>query len=507
VDTRAKAGPPLAALYALLNALLIGWIAVALTENARGSPRALYVALLFAICSSPLLLMRKLNDRYALCAGYLAIYFGSYGLLDMLGLASARALPGGTPILSAAELLILIGAGAFLAGYCFVVRGGPAVQRLRYVPVDLPQSTCVGVGLALYATGTAANWYRNAVMGPNDPANIVGSSGVVTLLMIATYALPVGLLMIAYAYSVSKSKLLGLVTIGIVCLQVVIGFVSNSKNGAMLGGVLVILAGVLVKGKIPKLWVLAGLAFVVFGFPVFQSYRGIVAGERGISSVEAARNIRYVLRLALDNLDAVTSGRSAAVEERPQTFLERASVKGSVEMIVSRTGKDVAYQHGYTLIPLATFLIPRILWRDKLDVTTGQLVDQKFGVTGTGSVYISPSHLGEVYWNFGWAGSIPYMLLLGAVLGWINRACDLSTGTSVTRFLILAVTLYQVGVRMEGTVAADYSMWIRSVIGILLLHWMLARRRRPPRAAPTQRTASGALSANMPGQRATALLN
>jgi hypothetical protein len=84
--------------------------------------------------------------------------------------------------------------------------------------------------------------------------------------------------------------------------------------------------------------------------------------------------------------------------------------------------------------------------------------------------------LGELYWNFGVAGALIGMLLLGLLLGWINGVCDMSTGASVTRLLILATTIYQTAVRFEGSVAAEYAVWIRSIVGILILHRLFARR-------------------------------
>jgi hypothetical protein len=68
------------------------------------------------------------------------------------------------------------------------------------------------------------------------------------------------------------------------------------------------------------------------------------------------------------------------------------------------------------------------------------------------------------------------MLTLGLLLGWINSLCDLSTGMSVTRVLILAITIFETGVRFEGAIAGEYEIWVRSVAGILVLHALLARR-------------------------------
>jgi len=279
-----------------------------------------------------------------------------------------------------------------------------------------------------------------------------------------------GLLIVAYAYTISRSFFLTLITIALACFQVVLGFASDTKGGAMSAGIMVIVTGFLVKGKIPKSWAIAGALFIVVAFPIFQAHRTIVVGERGLSNADTAQNIGKALQLSIE-------GQKRTEAAHAESFFQRSSVKSAVEMIVAKTGNEVRYQHGYTLIPLATSFIPRIIWPDKLDVQTGLLMDKEFQVTGTGEVYISPSHLGELYWNFGWPGALVGMFLLGTLLGWINGLCDMSAGSSVTRLLILAITIYQVGVRFEGSIASEYAVWIRSVVGILIMHRLFARRR------------------------------
>jgi hypothetical protein len=116
-------------------------------------------------------------------------------------------------------------------------------------------------------------------------------------------------------------------------------------------------------------------------------------------------------------------------------------------------------------------------------------VNTEFHVTGERVTYISPSFLGEMYWNFGWAGGILGMLALGLLMGWINSLCDLSAASSVTRVLILGITILQLGVRFEASIATEYAVWLRSVLGILLMHWAFARRSPGSRRVAAPETA------------------
>lgn len=457
--------------------------------------RPLYPTLLFAVCSSPLLVVRRFNDRYASYSFFLLVYFVSFGALDCIALATGKAVAGPSGgVLSESELVILAGGIAFVVGYLWAssrTHAGPDSQMLLD---DWPMVTLVLVGLTLWAAGTFASLYWSLKLTVRSGEFHNDTGGLMTsLLMIGRYVQPLGLLIIAYAYVTSRSKALLLMTITVVCCQVVIGFVSNTKEGAMIGGILVILTSVLVTGRIPKIWLLSGIAFVVFAFPVFQAYRAIVIGDRGMSNAEAAQNLGKALKLSLENEKLVASDFGGSEEYHSQSFFERSSVKGSIDMIVSRTGVDVPYQRGHTLLPLALAFIPRLLWQDKLDVQTGQLVNQQFQVTGDSITYISPSHLGDLYWNFGWPGALVGMLLIGLTLGRINAACDLSGGASVTRLLIIAVGVYELCARFEGSISSEYPVWLRSIAGILLLHWLFARRglRRPVSATATGVAATG----------------
>ena len=408
---------------------------------------------------------------------FCGIYFVSFGVLDLVGLTSGTGYAGATSDpLTPPELLILIGGLVFSLGYLASSRGS---NQSSFATKDWPKTTLIGVGLALWGSGTAATWYWNIRLGVragefhNDTGQVV-----TTILMLGRYAQPMGLLVVAYAYTIGRSTIITAIIIALAVFQVYLGFVSDTKGGAMLGGIMVIVTGFLVKGRVPVLWATAGLLFIFLVFPIFQAHRMYVVGERGQSNQSSVENFGKALQVSVD-------GQQRAAAEHAESFFQRSSVKSAVEMIVNKTGNGVPYQHGYTLIPLATALIPRLVWPDKLDIQTGELVNTEFHVTGERVTYISPSFIGELYWNFGWVGAVVGMLLLGLLLGWINRLCDLSAYTSVTRLLVMGITILQVGVRFEASIATEYSVWLRSIAGIMLMHWIFSRNGMVRPVAPT----------------------
>jgi hypothetical protein len=124
-------------------------------------------------------------------------------------------------------------------------------------------------------------------------------------------------------------------------------------------------------------------------------------------------------------------------------------------------------------IPLA--FVPRLIWPDKPDVPTGQLFNHEIIQGEVADTYISPSHLGELYWNFGWPGLLSGMLSIGAILGFVAAKCSLAERTSVTRLLILLATVQYLCWGFEGVMSVSYISWMRSLAAIGLLHMLLAK--------------------------------
>ena len=293
--------------------------------------------------------------------------------------------------------------------------------------------------------------------------------GVVAYLLAGMFQ-PFGVLLIAYAWRVTKSRSLLPVVVAMVVAQLVLGFILNIKALAMIGGILVIITYVLLEGRLPKTWLVAAAAFVVVGFPIFQASRVEVHGNRHIARSSILENLGQTLAIAIAAEDRVSKG-----PERTQSLLERTSVRGSLQMIVTRTGVDVKFQNGYTLTPLLATFIPRIIWPQKFDVPTGRLVSKEFHLSEYEDTYISPSIPGELYWNFGWPGLLLGMAMIGFAVGYIGWRFNLAEARTVTGLLVLVVTVKQVIVAMEGTFAPEYVIWFRSLGAIALLHWLFAK--------------------------------
>jgi hypothetical protein len=468
-------------LYILINAAFALLVGVAYAAGGFPNPRLLHLILLFALCSSIVIDIDRLNGPYALLGLFMLVYFVSYGAGDLTDLFRGSEIPLATSsqptgnALTRGEMVILLGGIMLVLGYrmaVFILNDRQAARN----PRDWSKLTILIVGPILWAIGTYATYMWHVYIVP-DTTNEAFRKGLASISTLAASAnilgqmmQPLGILLLAYAYRSYRSPFLLAIVIGVVVLQVLLGFVVDIKGLAMLGGILVIMTCVLVDGRLPKGWLVAGAVFVVLIFPVFQAYRTVIHGDRGLARTTVIANFGKVLQLTLAAEDKVNSGR-----DRAQTFFERSSVKGSTEMIVEKTGNGVDFQRGHTLSPILAAFVPKIIWSGKQEVQTGQMVNKLFHVTDSDDIFISPSNLGELYWNFGWYGALLGMGVIGFLCGWVGARFNLAEYSTVTRILVTVVTIKQLIVGFEGAIAPGYVVWMRSLAAIGILHLIFAR--------------------------------
>ena len=485
-----SAAPARWAAYLALNAGFVILAALACALGGPANPRLIYLISMFALCSHPLIDLDRLNGHLALLAMFMFVYFVSYGALDFTDLfaGNSRSDKG---VFDETEAVIVVGGLAWVIAYRLSVSW---VQRTPAMlpPRDWRPGTVVAAGLVLWAIGTFAvyTWSVYIVPDTTNDAVRLGLARIGTLQasanILGQMLQPLGLLLLAYAMYAFRSRYLLPVVVTVVLLQVALGFVVDIKGMAMLGGILVIITCVLVTGRLPKTWLAAGVAFVIFVFPIFTAYRTAIHGDLGLARTAVIANFSKVLRLSIAAEDRVNTGH-----DRAQTFLERATVKGSTEMIVERTGNGVGFQAGHTLTPILTAFLPRILWSDKPDIPTGQLVNKEFHLSESTDVYISPSHLGELYWNFGWPGVLLGMASIGFICGYIGTRCNMSVAPTVTRLLVLVVTIKQLIVSFEGALGSSYVVWLRSLAAVAVLHVLFAQAAASWRQYPQRKAAGG----------------
>jgi hypothetical protein len=465
-------------LYTLLN---VGFVLVMIGASVitdASNPRVLYVCLLFAACTSPVVLTERINGRHMLLAAVLGMYFLLFGASDAATIALGTTPSLSAGVLSPAELVVLAGAVLLILGYQVAAR--PSAESSAMQAKDWDTSTILVTGIALWAVGAAATWIWQVYRYRTATEVNQGFGDVTTLgLVIARLVHPLGMLLLGYGLAITRNRILLVMVLAAIAIDVMIGFIGDTKELAMRGVLLVIFTRVLADGKLPKVWLAGGAIFVMLAFPVFQAYRSDVMGVRGLSRAQAAEDIGRSIQLALQSRDKVTEGRSE--EYRNPSFLGRNNIKPTLEILVAKAGHEVRYQNGYTLSLFFMAVVPRILWPEKPDSSVGQLYNRELHLSDDPDTYISPSFVGDLYWNFGWAGIVAGMPLFGFLLGSVNRRCDMSQRRSVLRLLVIATTTYLLCARLEDGIAIEFIVWLRSLGAIVLLNLLLARMQLPAR--------------------------
>jgi hypothetical protein len=459
--------------YISVNLCFIALVGIGLLRRSDSGVHPLYLILLFLLCSSPILSINRLNDRYALLAVFSATYFVYYGALDFLHVLSGALAP--VPIyariLAPDELVILVGGLLLQIGYLVSCRTGNVQPRSW--PKDWPERTLVWTGAVLWVISTWLVWkFKIEIISDTTiEAERKGLGNLTGLqiigFMLAGYLQPLCIIILAYAQCIYRRPYIVTFLAVALGIQMIFGFVADMKAQVLIGFVLVALTKLLIDGKIPKTRALLTAAIIAVVFPVLQANRIL---RSDLSHIKAEQNIMQTLTKAIATTAEANSGT-----DRAQSFLERMTLKGSVETIVARTGVDVKYQRGHTLLPLLGVFIPRLIWPAKPEVETGRLMNKEFNLSQQEETYISPSHLGELYWDFGWPGVLLGMPMIGLLLGYVGRQCDLSHGANLARILVVAATIQLLVFGFESAIVPQYSVWLRTMLAIGLLQWILAR--------------------------------
>src|ERR1700682_1352079 len=145
------------ALYLFANLLFVGSVATAFAINGASGVHPVYLILLFALCSTPIIDMTVLNGQYALLMIFSLNFFLFYGSLDVDRLMSAQAFASGSDtFMSSTEWVILLGGALAHLGYRIACRA--MLNPGRREPKDWPELMLVVGGAMLWAVCTILNW-------------------------------------------------------------------------------------------------------------------------------------------------------------------------------------------------------------------------------------------------------------------------------------------------------------------------------------------------------------
>jgi hypothetical protein len=488
-------------MYAALNVAFGALLVIGATIGGGSLAELPYVVLMFAICSSPIPFIGHLNGPFAILGVALATYFLNFAMLDAVSMLSPPKLAHATEgFLDAGELVLLVGALMQTIGFHVAVRFSSA--RAGGLPKDWPLALLVPLGLLLWSSGCAADLYQNLVVhvDATDASVKAGFSKLgpwgIAGLMLVNYAGPLGVVILAYWWAVSRNRWSSALMLAIIVIQFAVGWVVDTKEVAVNAPIVMLLTRFIVLGKVPVRWLACSVVGILLVFPVLTAKRAITTEALRLTNVQALSRTGEILLRAISERNEAREGKYS---EKTQSFLERMTNKASVELFVQHVGVDQPYKMGSTLVSLLYVFVPRIVFSDKPGGNSAQTFNRDFHLSEDPDTYISPSHIGELYWNFGYPGVVVGMTLSGMILGFIFARFDPSVRTSLTRVLVIMVTLYELVARTGGQIELEYVLWLRTLLLIGILHLVLARPVRQEAFGPISRANPSARRDGPPG--------
>lgn len=440
----------------------------------------LYLVILTAILSSQLLFSNSVTGQYILLWISAPLFFLMFGFGDLLGyLVPVPAIyHSNSPLLlSPAEAVILVSFACLYLGYVLAVKITAGKPRAR-LTIEWPVNRTFVVGIILFALGVISTF---AIQVSNSKYQLYSNSGLdiftLNLAVLGRMGGELGEVLLAYVLVKTKSKPVKHLIIGLIILKFPLGILLNAKYVGVSFLIAYIVVAWVYNKKMPwKAAIIGGLAIVLL-FPVAYTYRAYMA-KYDVSVGETLDNISGNLAKAFSQggsrNDSLPLYRR--ITEGMESVAGRANMKPSVALIVSRAGHDIPFENGNTLEPLLYIFIPRFIYSDKPTASVGRSFNQKFQISLDPDTWISTSFIGELYWNFSWTGVITGMFLVGATLGLVGRLANITQITTVSRLLIILVTIATLVFKFQTGIAQQYSLFLRAIVIIFLLNILFGRR-------------------------------
>jgi len=264
------------------------------------------------------------------------------------------------------------------------------------------------------------------------------------------------------AYGVKYNRKILPLTFVLVGIEIAVAIASFAKTELLL--ILIFSFLGFISGKASRTKIVIGASCVLFAFFTFQSLVGYgrdQLSQRYNSIAGAGLHERWAI------VQTYLDGGGEASASARQGGLSRLSYVNVGAFVVDRYD---AGNPGNTLRNAAAVFVPRILWPGKPIIT--QLgVDLNFQVYGRYGSSLGVGHFAETYWNFGWAGIVPFMTVLALILSVYTRVSMRIMARQDWLLLPVVFLGVNMGLRVDGHFVPDIlgAAWIAICIGFGLV--------------------------------------
>lgn len=350
---------------------------------------------------------------------------GLYAVATMLFLGLTSLAWLGEPIspgpgLAQAEVsealrLVAVGLACFGIGVWILAPSAGEPTRAPLQNFEVPAAgalyTVFAVSLAAVLVSFALGTYGYI----SDTTSVASAASYIQLLSVIGVVGNFVLIATAISYYATSDRRLLRIMLLFVTTEMIVGFVGGNKQIVILPLLLVLGAYLLARKRIPLIAIgIATVFFFVIVIPTNLRYREGVRGQ-GVAPQEA-------LTTALGA--PIQLGPGAVVGDAQDYLTSRFRSIDSIALVVDQTPSTFPFADGknYALLP-AIALAPRALWPDKPSLSEAGKFTNTYAQRPTEIVSATQiTQIGDLYRNFGYAGTLVALFGLGLVFGGLARA-------------------------------------------------------------------------------------
>ena len=364
------------------------------------------------------------------------------------------------------ELAVFVAFASLLAGYVLPIgrglaRGLPSMER------EWSHEATLVVALLMIPMGWAVFLAGQIGLLPER----AGSGALGTIAAATNFG--IGLLAIGHLRYRSKAALALLAIF--IPPTMAFNFFTGSKQLFLMPLAMVATAHIIVTRTMRLRWILGFLLAITLLYPVSQVYRDYLFGRK-LSAVQVISNPHYIFGLMQRFVG--TSKLDDYLVDGLVATSARLDALAITSVITRDAGHRVPFQNGWSLGYIFVSYVPRFLWPDKPLTTIGGWVTDNFGSGPWIDSATGPSWIGELYFNFGWAGVIVGMGLLGVWFRWIQEAF-LAPNATIPALFAGLVALFAIAPAVQGQVLAPINGVVYNVAPIVLVHLLVRLFSRP----------------------------
>ena len=229
--------------------------------------------------------------------------------------------------------------------------------------------------------------------------------------------------------------------------------------------------------RIQLRWVVLGAISLVMLYPIATFYREFVLRGYSVGLGDVITNPGRIIFLLSSFL--ASANFSEYLEAGIASSTSRLDALGILTVIVRDTPDIVPFQGGWTIGYVFVSFIPRIIWAGKPSIGIGQWVTDNYGSEGMITSNTGSTWVGELFFNFGFAGVVIGMLIIGMYFRILHET--LFRSMTVPAMFASIVVLWATCTTIEMNLIAPFNGTIFTLVPVLVAHIAVRTLSQPNR--------------------------